>query len=138
MNTRSNATFSIEIIDYIFAKGSPRIIVYYEKYETYVQKLGFTYTTNVVENMYIYYREFFSPIKGFFASNLFVNSDTLHTNFAKVANVYIFETYYTQTKNGIEAKEKAYELINEITLHMLVKICLTKLLNITMFIKFIN
>lgn len=94
---------------------------YSNEYKTYVQELGFTYTTNVVENMYVFYREFFSPRKGFSASNLFVNSDTLHTNFAKVANVYVSETYYTQTETEIKSKEEAYELTNAITVHMLVE-----------------
>ncbi|MBQ4078008.1 hypothetical protein IJD15_02370 [bacterium] len=33
MNARSNATFYIEIIDYVFAKGNAGIIVYYERPE---------------------------------------------------------------------------------------------------------
>ncbi len=86
-----------------------------DEYKTYVQELGFTYTTNVVENLYIYYREFFSSIKGFSASNLFASSK------AKVANVYVAESYYTQTETEIKSKEDAYELTNAITIHMLVE-----------------
>ena len=42
LNTRSNATFYIEIIDYVFAKGNAGIIVYYERPEP---KLSLNYLT---------------------------------------------------------------------------------------------
>ncbi len=92
---------------------------YSTEYKTYVQELGYTYTTNIVENIYINYREFFSPKRGFSARNLFVNSNSLY--FAKVSNVYVAENCYTQTKNEIKLQEENCQLTDAIPVYMIVE-----------------